>query len=97
MRLFEGNGRDELAELAITFNRMLERIERSFELQQNFVANASHELRTPLTSIIGNIEVSLSRQRSSEDYILILKTILEEAERLHKLKRWIVKYCPGQY
>jgi signal transduction histidine kinase len=85
MRLFEGNGRDELAELAITFNSMLERIEKSFELQQNFVANASHELRTPLTSIIGNIEVSLSRQRSAEEYILILKTILEEAERLHKL------------
>ena len=64
---------------------MLERIERSFELQQNFVANASHELRTPLTSIIGNIEVSLSRQRTTDEYKAILKTILEEAERLHKL------------
>ena len=85
LRLREGNGKDELAELAINFNRMLERIEKSFELQQNFVANASHELRTPLTSIIGNIEVSLSRQRSADEYKTILKTILEEAERLNKL------------
>jgi two-component system sensor histidine kinase ArlS len=85
LRLKEGNGKDELAELAISFNRMLARIEKSFELQQNFVANSSHELRTPLTSIIGNIEVSLTRERNAEEYKMILKTILEEAERLHKL------------
>jgi signal transduction histidine kinase len=64
---------------------MLERLENAFELQQNFVASASHELRTPLTSIIGNIEVLLSRQRNSEEYKIVLQTVLEEAERLHKL------------
>jgi signal transduction histidine kinase len=85
LRLSQGNGKDELAELAITFNNMLERLENAFELQQNFVASASHELRTPLTSIIGNIEVLLSRQRNSEEYKIVLQTVLEEAERLHKL------------
>jgi two-component system, OmpR family, sensor histidine kinase ArlS len=90
LRLAEGNGKDELAELAINFNRMLARIEKSFELQQNFVANASHELRTPLTSIIGNIEVSLSRPRDADEYKVILKTILEEAERLHKLSNGLL-------
>jgi len=85
LRLSEGNGKDELAELAMTFNSMLTRIENAFDLQQNFVTNASHELRTPLTSIIGNIEVSLSRQRNIEEYKIVLKTILDEAERLHKL------------
>jgi signal transduction histidine kinase len=85
LRLSEGNGKDELAELAITFNNMLERLGKSFELQQNFVASASHELRTPLTSIIGNIEVSLSRQRMADEYKMVLKTVLEEAERLHNL------------
>jgi signal transduction histidine kinase len=85
LRLSEGNGKDELAELAITFNNMLERLEKAFELQQNFVASASHELRTPLTSIIGNIEVLLSRHRNAEEYIIVLKTVLEEAERLHRL------------
>ena len=84
-RLDEGNGKDELAELAITFNTMLVRIENAFKLQQNFVANASHELRTPLTSIIGNIDVALSRERTPVEYKVVLNTILEETERLHKL------------
>jgi signal transduction histidine kinase len=85
LRLNEGNGKDELAELAITFNKMLKRLGNAFKLQQSFVASASHELRTPLTSIIGNIEVFLSRQRSAEEYKIVLNTVLEEAERLHKL------------
>lgn len=84
-RLSEGNGKDELAELAITFNSMLKRIENAFDLQQSFVASASHELRTPLTSIIGNIEVFLSRHRRIDEYKIVLQTVLEEAERLHKL------------
>jgi signal transduction histidine kinase len=85
LRLSEGNGKDELAELSITFNNMLERLQNAFELQQNFVASASHELRTPLTSIIGNIEVLLSRPRNADEYKIVLQTVLEEAERLHKL------------
>ena len=42
LKLDEGNKKDELAELAMTFNRMLARIKNAFELQQNFVTNASH-------------------------------------------------------
>jgi signal transduction histidine kinase len=85
LRLNKGNGKDEIAVLAHTFNNMLGRIESAFEQQQNFVANASHELRTPLTSIIGNIDVTLSRDRSTDEYKSVLNTVLEEAERLHKL------------
>jgi two-component system, OmpR family, sensor kinase len=48
---------DELARLSITFNAMLERIERAFRAQRRFVADASHELRTPLTAIRGNVDV----------------------------------------
>jgi len=85
LRLNERNKKDELAELSITINRMLARLENAFELQTNFVANASHELRTPLTSIIGNIEVALTRKRSIEDHETLLSSILEQAEKLHKL------------
>ena len=97
LRLNEGNRKDELAELAITFNRMLARIKNAFELQQNFVTNASHELRTPLTSIIGNIEVSLSRQRNAEEYKMILTTVLEEAERLHKLSDGLLNIAQASF
>ncbi len=48
-------GRDELAQLAGTFDNMLSRLQRAFERQRQFVADASHELRTPLTII--NLEV----------------------------------------
>lgn len=52
-RLPVGNNKDELAELADTFNHMLNRIHAGFEQQQRFVADASHELRTPVTVIRG--------------------------------------------
>ncbi|HEV2129395.1 MAG TPA: ATP-binding protein [Thermomicrobiales bacterium] len=58
---------DELARLAITFNAMLDRIERAFRGQRRFVADASHELRTPLTAIRGNVDVLERRARSGND------------------------------
>jgi signal transduction histidine kinase len=52
--------RDELKELADTFDGMLERLSGAFASQRRFVANASHELRTPLTVIRTELEVTLS-------------------------------------
>ena len=45
---------DEMRELAVTINRMLERLQESFETQRRFTADASHELRTPVTAIVGH-------------------------------------------
>lgn len=67
-----------------TFNNMLDRIETSFETQNNFISNASHELRTPLTAIIGEADVTLSKLRRPEEYIETIKIILDEAEKLDK-------------
>lgn len=55
-RLDEGNRKDELAQLAITFNEMLSNLEIAFKNQEDFVSNASHELRTPLTVMIGETD-----------------------------------------
>lgn len=82
LRVNEGNGKDEISELAQNFNRLLEHLQNAFELQQTFVANASHELRTPVTSIIGEIEVSLNKLRSPDDYQQTLHSVLTDAERL---------------
>lgn len=75
---------DELGELIRTMNNMLDRLETSFETQNNFISNASHELNTPLTSIIGQADLMLSKDRSVEDYKTALNHILEQAEKLNK-------------
>ncbi len=87
LRLNETGGNDELAELTKTFNQMLERLNHSFTLQNNFIHNASHELKNPLTAILGESEIILSRERTSDEYIYSLNKIMSEAERLDRLTR----------
>ena len=84
-RLNEGNQKDEIAHLSITFNKMLERLEEAFTMQKNFVANASHELRTPLTSVTSQIEVALLKKRGIEEYEKVLQSVLEDVKSLSKL------------
>jgi signal transduction histidine kinase len=85
LRVDEGNGQDEIAKLARTFNRMLARLETSFVAQKNFISNASHELRTPLTSITGQIEVTLLNPRSTEEYKMVMNSVLEDIKNLNRL------------
>jgi len=90
LRVNEGNGTDEIAQLAITFNQMLERLESAFEMQRSFVSNASHELLTPLTSITGQIEVSLMKSRTYEEYESILESVLEDIKDLNSLSNGLL-------
>jgi len=80
-----GNGKDELARLAMTFNGMLRRIAEAFTIQKNFIANPLHELRTPLTAISGQLEVILLKERSQEDCQYTLKSVLEDIKNLNSL------------
>ncbi len=85
LRLDEGKNKDEIRELACTFNNMLTRLESSFEMQKTFVSNASHELRTPLTSIIGELEVFLSKERTPEQYREAMQSVLNDAHQMNEL------------
>jgi len=86
LRVKEGRSeRDEITRLARTFNRMLERLEESFEGQQAFVSNASHELRTPLTATIGELQVLLTRDREPTAYREALTSVLSELQQLKAL------------
>jgi signal transduction histidine kinase len=67
-RLKVTNSGDELGRLAGVFNALLSRLDTSFEVMREFMADASHELRTPLTIIHGEAQVSLSHEHTAEEY-----------------------------
>jgi signal transduction histidine kinase len=90
-RVNEGNGKDEIARLAITFNKVLERLELAFENQRQFVSDVSHELRTPLTSLTGQLEVTLMKQRQTEEYETLLNSLLEDIKTLTSLSNGLLE------
>ncbi len=85
LRVVTDDSKDEINELAMTFNHMLERLETSFERQKNFISNASHELKNPLTAIIGQVALMLEKERPAEEYRDALQTVAYEAKRLNNL------------
>ncbi|MFV2197559.1 sensor histidine kinase [Nocardiopsis sp. LOL_012] len=76
---------DEIRELADTFDGMLERLDRAFDGQRRFVANASHELRTPLAINRTLLEVALSAPEVSADLKSVGQTLLETNARHERL------------
>lgn len=85
-RLPVANAKDEIGLMAIVFNDLLDRLDRDFEKQKQFMADASHELRTPLAIICGESEVALSKERAgSTNYQESLQIVNDEGRRLTKI------------
>ncbi|MDY3298400.1 HAMP domain-containing sensor histidine kinase [Selenomonas sp.] len=78
--------RDELHELAVTFNHMLDRLQAGFSQQQRFVSDASHELRTPVTVMLGYSDL-LARWGQRDEQVLHegIDAIRSEAENMQQL------------
>jgi signal transduction histidine kinase len=89
-------GRDEIAQLGANFNTMLQRLSHSFDLQKSFVSNASHELRTPLAAIISQLQVTLAKGRSGEEYEAVLHSVLEDAEGLSELTNGLLQLAQSE-
>jgi signal transduction histidine kinase len=77
--------RDEIGELAATFDGMLERLENAFERQRQFTADASHELRTPLTIINLEVDRIAKQPRNIAEYERAISIIQTENEYMTRL------------
>lgn len=62
----------EIKELSATYNTFINQITQTFHVQKNFIDYVSHELRTPITALIGTLEVTKQKERSSEEYKEVL-------------------------
>jgi heavy metal sensor kinase len=74
--------KDEISRLIETFNEMISRLDQSFRQMKQFSSDASHELKTPLTILKGEVEVTLRKERTSREYQQILRSNLEEINRM---------------
>lgn len=84
-RLAVAKSKDEISDLSQTFNDMLNRLEITFEIQNNFVSNASHEFKTPLTIISGEAQLGLSVPGIPEMAKESFRTIFRESEKMEHL------------
>ncbi len=97
LRLKPGGNKDELSELAKTFNEMLNRLENSFNSQKNFVSDISHELRTPLAALITELELSADKKRTVEEYRSAINNALDDAQRLARLSTSLLDLAKASY
>ena len=74
--------KDEISRLIETFNEMISRLDKSFNQIKQFSTDASHELKTPLTILKGEVEVALRKERPVHEYEQILRSNLEEINRM---------------
>lgn len=82
-RRLEADGHDQVAELARTFNGMLDRLEAAFATKRQFLDDAGHELRTPITIIRGHLE--LLDHGDPSDRKATIALVLDELDRMHRI------------
>lgn len=96
-RLPVKNRTDELGELCIAFNALLERLEVSFNSQKMFVSNVSHELRTPLASLMAELDLSLQKERTAQQYRMSIENALQDARRMTRLIDGLLNLAKADY
>lgn len=79
------NSKDEIGELALTFNHTLDRLQNSFESQKLFISNVSHELRTPMAALIAELELSQHKERTIDNYKKVIDNALKDARKIERL------------
>jgi two-component system heavy metal sensor histidine kinase CusS len=75
----------ELRVLAVTFDEMMERIERSFVQLSRFSSDLAHEFRSPINNLVAAASVTLARARDTAEYQNTLEVVVEEGDRLSRM------------
>lgn len=89
--------KDEINNLAVTFNGMLDRLEKSFEAQKMYVSIVSHDLRTPVGTLIAELELLLYRERRPEEYKKAIENSLVYAHDVEKLLTGLTDLAKASY
>jgi two-component system, OmpR family, sensor kinase len=84
-RLTVPSTRDEVAGLAGSLNRMLDRLEEALDRERRFVDDASHELRTPVAALKAELELAMSRSRTKEELESAVRRAATDSEALARL------------
>ncbi len=92
-RIPSGKIKDEWNYLADTLNRLLNRLQESFETQRRFISNASHELSTPLTSISSQLQVYLQKDRAVEEYRKVMESINQDVRHMSRLTKTLLEFA----
>lgn len=74
--------RNEIVQIATNYNNMLDRLEKAFQLQKNFVHHASHELRTPLATMLSQTESALRKQLTVQEAYKVLQSLKEDQQEM---------------
>lgn len=76
------SGDDEIAEVSRSFNSLLDRIQDGFKREKQFIGDVAHEFKTPLTTIRSDFEITLSKERSVEEYKQALQDGIVEIDKV---------------
>jgi len=96
-RLKAGRKKDEIYQLTESFNKMLERLQLSSDVQKTFLSNVSHELRTPLTVMLSNIDVALMKERNEHYYKESLSSLKGDVKKLSTLTDKLIELAQTSY
>ncbi len=76
------NTGDEIEKLGVTFNKLLDRLQESFQRERQFIGDVAHELKTPVATLRGGIELTLSKDRTNDEYKQAFSETLIDVNRL---------------
>ena len=86
----------ELRPVTQSMTQMLERLQRSFDQQRQFLGNAAHELKTPVAVLKSTLQSLAQRPRSSDEYLSGIQESLEDLERLEQLLQWMLRLARAE-